>query len=63
MALLGYSLYWDLPILLVTFSVVYSATRHDRWDLILRESLGWAGRIGGFLLAVGGGLFALSSIF
>ena len=63
MALLGYSLYWDLPVLLVTFSVVYSATRHDRWDLILRESLGWAGRIGGFLLMVGGGLFALSSVF
>ena len=51
-----------MPVLLVTFSVVYSATRHDRWDLILRESLGWAGRIGGFLLAVGGGLFVLSSL-
>jgi hypothetical protein len=31
------SIYWDLPVLLVVVSLVYSATRHDRWD---RESRG-----------------------
>jgi uncharacterized membrane protein YjfL (UPF0719 family) len=55
------SIYWDLPVLLVVFSLVYSATRHDRWDRILREALGWGVRVGGFLLAVGVGLYVASS--
>ena len=58
--LLG-NVYMHLPILLITFSLVYSATRHDRWDRILLESLGWLGRIGSFLLLVGVGLFIASS--
>ena len=40
MTLFAASIYWHLPILLVVFSLVYSATRHDRWDRILREALG-----------------------
>jgi drug/metabolite transporter (DMT)-like permease len=55
------SIYWDLPVLLVTFSLVYSATRHDRWDRILREALGWGLRVGGFLLVVGVALYVASS--
>lgn len=55
------SIYWDLPVLLVTFSLVYSATRHDHWDRILRESLGWCLRVGGFLIGVGVVLYALST--
>jgi hypothetical protein len=61
MPLFAYSIYWDFPILLVTFSLVYAATRHDRWDRILWEAAGWAVRIGGFLLAVGVTLFVLST--
>lgn len=56
------SIYWDLPVLLVTFSLVYSATRHDRWDRILREALGWGLRVGGFLLIVGVALYVASSL-
>ena len=33
--ILAVSIYWHLPVLLVAFSLVYSATRHDRWDRIL----------------------------
>jgi uncharacterized membrane protein YjfL (UPF0719 family) len=55
------SIYWDLPVLLVVFSLVYSATRHDRWDRILREALGWGLRVGGFLLAVGVALYVFST--
>ena len=51
--LFAVSIYWDLPVLLLVFSLVYSATRHDRWDRILSEALGWVLRVGGFLLGVG----------
>ena len=61
MTLFAASIYWHLPILLVVFSLVYSATRHDRWDRILREALGWGTRIGLFLVAVGLVLYALST--
>jgi uncharacterized membrane protein YjfL (UPF0719 family) len=47
------SIYYDLPVLLVAFALVYSATRHDRWDLILKEAADWGLRVGGFLLTVG----------
>lgn len=60
--LFAVSIYWDLPVLLVIFSLVYSATRHDRWDRILREAFGWGLRVGGFLLGVGVLLYVLSSL-
>jgi hypothetical protein len=44
--------YWNLPLLLVLISLVYSATRYDRWDLILRETARWGARLAGFLFAV-----------
>jgi hypothetical protein len=60
-ALIGVSIYWDLPVLLVVVSLVYAATRHDRWDRILHEAVGWGTRIALFLFAIGLGLYLLSS--
>jgi hypothetical protein len=45
MTLFAVSIYWDLPVLLVVVSLVYAATRHDRWDKILSEGFGWGLRI------------------
>ena len=50
-----------LPVLLVAVSLVYSATRHDRWDLILKEAVGWGVRMAGFLLGLGALLYVLST--
>ena len=61
LAMSNVSIYWDLPVLLVVVSLVYAATRHDRWDKILHESLGWGLRIAGFLLFIGVTLYLLST--
>lgn len=61
MSLFAASIYWDLPILLVVVSLVYAATRHDRWDRILHEAFGWGARIAGFLVAIGLVLYLLST--
>ena len=50
-----------LPFLLIAVGLVYSATRHDRWDLIVREALAWVIRMGGFLLGLGALLYVLST--
>ena len=55
------SIYWDLPVLLVVVSLVYAATRHDRWDKILREGFQWGIRIALFLVAIGLALYLLST--
>jgi len=55
------SMYVQLPILIVVISLVYSATRYDRWDLILHEALRWGSRMVGFLLAIGVVLFLVAS--
>ncbi|MCX7665101.1 MAG: hypothetical protein N2112_06120 [Gemmataceae bacterium] len=55
------SIYIHLPILIVVVSLVYSATRHDRWDLIFRESLRWAFRMTSFLVVIGAVLYGLST--
>jgi hypothetical protein len=60
-ALLAVSIYWDLPVLLVVVSLVYAATRHDRWDKILREGFGWGARITLFLAGIGVVLYLLST--
>ena len=59
--LFAVNIYWHLPVLLVVFSLVYSGTRHDRWDRILAEAIGWTVRIAGFLGMIGVGLYVLSS--
>lgn len=43
---------WHLPILLLLVSLVYGATRYDRWDMIFKEAGRWALRLLGFLVAV-----------
>ena len=60
-ALLAVSIYWDLPVLLVVVSLVYAATRHDRWDKIVREAFGWGTRIALFLAGIGLVLYLLST--
>jgi hypothetical protein len=46
------TVYWHLPVLIVLVSLVYSATRYDRWDLILREALQWGWRMTSFLVSI-----------
>jgi hypothetical protein len=50
-----------LPVLLVVVSFVYAATRHDRWDKIVHEAIGWGLRIALFLSGIGLGLYLLST--
>ncbi len=59
--ILPLSMYAQLPILIVVISLVYSATRHDRWDLILREAFRWGSRMAGFLVLIGIALFLVTS--
>lgn len=54
------SIYWHLPVLLVVVSLVYSATRHDKWRLITHEAVRWGTRMAGFLGAIGLVLYLLS---
>jgi hypothetical protein len=58
--LLAVSFYWHLPILIVVISLVYSATRFDRWTNILSEAFRWGMRMAGFLCAIGFALYVLS---
>jgi hypothetical protein len=60
-ALFAVSIYWDLPVLLVVVSLVYAGTRHDRWDKIVSEGLGWGLRIAVFLFMIGLILYLLST--
>jgi hypothetical protein len=54
------SIYWHLPIMIVLISLVYSATRFERWDNIAWESLRWIRNMGGFLLGIAVVLYFLS---
>jgi len=56
-----FSIYWQLPILIVVISLVYSATRHDQWGAILREAVRWGLRMTAFLAAIGLALYALAT--
>ena len=53
------SIYWHLPLMIVVISLVYSATRFDRWDAILREAFRWGLRMSLFLLGI---VFILSGM-
>jgi len=48
-----YSIYWDLPVLIVVVSLVYSATRYDDSGAILREAFRWGLRMTSFLGGIG----------
>jgi hypothetical protein len=52
--------YWHLPLLIVVISLVYSATRFERWSAILSEALRWGVRMIAFLGAIAAALFVLS---
>lgn len=53
------SIYWHLPLMIVVISLVYSATRFDEWDAILREAFRWGLRMTLFLLGI---VFILSGL-
>jgi hypothetical protein len=53
-------IYYQLPVLVVLISLVYSATRFDDWPSILRDTVRWSLRMAGFLLAVGLALYGIS---
>jgi hypothetical protein len=50
----------DLPLLIVLISLVYSATRYEKWGSILRETVRWIARLTVFLGLIGGVLFLVS---
>jgi hypothetical protein len=54
------SIYWQLPILIVVISLVYSATRFDEWNHILREAFRWGLRMTTFLVVIGVILYVLA---
>jgi hypothetical protein len=56
------SIYWQLPILIIVISLVYSATRFDEWDQILREAVRWGRRMTVFLVGVAVVLFVLAKL-
>ena len=47
----------DLPLLVVLTSLVYSATRHEKWSSIGYEAVRWGLRLGLFMLAIVAVLF------
>jgi hypothetical protein len=54
------SVYWHLPVLIVVISLVYSATRFEQWQNIVREAVRWGLRMTGFLCAIAVCLYFLS---
>jgi hypothetical protein len=59
--MLNHNVYlWDLPLVIIVVSLVYSATRFDQWGNIFRESVRWMVRLTAFLGIIGLVLFAVS---
>jgi TM2 domain-containing membrane protein YozV len=54
------SVYLQLPIVLALVSLVYSATRFERWRAILLEAVHWGWRMTAFLLAIGAVLYVVA---
>jgi hypothetical protein len=52
--------YWQLPVVLALISLVYSATRYDRWSNILAEAFRWGLRMAVFLCLIGLVIYLLS---
>ena len=60
----SYNIYlFDLPLLLVMVSLVYSATRFDEWGPILKEALRWGMRLVVFLGTICLVLFGMTQWF
>ncbi len=56
----SFSIYWQLPILIIVISLVYSATRYDSWGAILREAVRWGRNMVFFLGAIALVLYGLA---
>ena len=54
------NMYCHLAILLVTISLVYGATRHDRWANILNAAFRWGANMLFFLASVFAVMIAVS---
>jgi hypothetical protein len=52
--------YWQLPILIVIISLVYSATRFEQWTAIFHEAFRWGLRMATFLASIAVVLYVLS---
>jgi hypothetical protein len=61
-ALTSINMFYQLPILIVVISLVYSATRYDDWGSIFHEAIRWGGRMALFLVAIGVVLFLVASM-
>lgn len=59
-SLLAIGPYIHLPILIVVISLVYSATRYERWSNIIGEATRWGLRMASFLCGIGVALYVLS---
>ena len=60
----SYNIYlFDLPLLIVLVSLVYSATRYDEWGPILKEAVRWGLRLVLFLGAICVVLYGLTQWF
>lgn len=60
--LFAFSMYLQLPLLIVVISLVYSATRHDDWPGILQEAFRWGLRMAFFLGMIAGNIFILVTV-
>ena len=54
--------YVHIPVLLILISLVYSATRFDQWNLILREAVRWGLRLLLFLVVIVVVLYAVATL-
>ncbi len=60
MILLAASIYWQLPLLVLVISLVYSATRFDHWDDILMETYRWGRNMVFFMACITVAVYVLS---
>ena len=54
--------FFDLPLMVLLISLVYSATRYDRWSAILFEAGRWGVRLFLFLAVIGGVLYIVNRV-
>lgn len=53
---------FDLPLLIIVVSLVYSATRYDQWGPIFREAFRWGLRLAVFLIGIGVALYVVNKL-
>ena len=61
MNLVSGSIYWQLPILILVISLVYSATRYDEWGAIFKETGRWIFNMTAFMGGIGVVLYFLAT--